>query len=121
LRTKTKAQRIARIADEKKAENIVVLDVRKVCNFTDYFVLATGQTTNHLRAICDGVIETLYDSGGAPIGFDGINAPSWRVLDYGDVIFHCFTEDVRRYYKLERLWADGVVIEWQKKKRMVKQ
>jgi len=118
LRTKTKAQRIARIADEKKAENIVVLDVREVCNFTDYFVMATGLTTNHLKAVCDEVFRTLSASGGRPIGFDGINAPSWRVLDYGDVIFHCFTEDIRCYYKLERLWADGAVIEWQRKRRV---
>lgn len=118
MRTKTKAQRIARIADEKKAENIVVLDVRKVCNYTDYFVMATGQTTNHLKAVCDELFKALSASGELPIGFDGINAPSWRVLDYGDVIFHCFTEDVRCYYKLERLWADGALVEWQRKRHV---
>ena len=115
MRTKTKALKIARIAYDKKAEDILILDVRKICNYTDFFVLATGQTTNHLQAICSEVQEVLDKAGISPIGFDGINAPYWRVMDYGDVIFHCFTENVRRFYGLEHLWGDAEIVEWQKK------
>ena len=106
---------MARIADAKKAEDIIILDVRKTCNYTDYFILATGQTTSHLQAVCNEIIKEFKDLEVAPIGLDGINAPYWRVLDFGDVIFHCFTDDTRRYYNLERLWADAEKVEWEKK------
>lgn len=115
MRTKTKALKIARIANEKKGEDIVVLDVRKVCNFTDYFVLGTGQTTLHLRAICEEVNKKLRESEVVLFGSDGLAANSWCVMDYGDVLFHCFTEEARQYYDLERLWGDAPQIEWQKK------
>ncbi|HQH12089.1 MAG TPA: ribosome silencing factor [Candidatus Sumerlaeota bacterium] len=120
MRTKTKAQKMARIADAKKAENIIVLDVRNICNYTDYFILATGQTSNHLQAICGEIVKEFKKLEVELLGLDGINAPYWRVLDYGDVIFHCFTEDTRRYYNLERLWADADKVEWEKKTRVSK-
>ena len=114
MRTKPKAVKIARIALEKKARDIVVLDVRKICNFTDFFVLATGNTTTHLRAICEAV-EEKFDTAGVPLfGIDGITATSWRVLDYGDVVFHCFTPESRQYYDLEHLWGDAKPVKWEK-------
>jgi ribosome-associated protein len=115
LRTKTKAVKIARIAYDKKAEDILILDVRKVCNFTDYFVLVTGQTSIHLRAICDEVNEKLKTAGVPLFGMDGLTGSSWRVMDYGDVVFHCFSEETRRYFDLERLWGDAKTVEWSKK------
>lgn len=115
MRTKTKAVTIARIAFDKKAEDILILDVRKVSNFTDYFVLVTGRTTLHLRAVCDAVDQKLKAAGAPLFGRDGLAASSWRVMDYGDVIFHCFTEDTRRYFNLEHLWGDAKPVEWVKK------
>ena len=115
MRTKTKAIKIARIAYDKKAEDILVLDVRKVCNFTDYFVLVTGQTSIHLRAICDEVNEKLKAVGVPLFGMDGLTASSWRVMDYGDVVFHCFSDETRRYFDLEHLWGDAKTVEWLKK------
>ena len=88
MRTKTKAQKMARIADAKKAENIIVLDVRNICNYTDYFILATGQTSNHLQAICGEIVKEFKALAVALLGLDGINAPYLRVLDNGEVIFH---------------------------------
>jgi len=112
---RTKAVKIARIAYDKKADDILILDVRKVCNFTDYFVLVTGQTTIHLRAICDGVNEKLKAAGVPLFGMDGLTASSWRVMDYGDVVFHCFSEETRGYFNLEHLWGDAETVEWEKK------
>ncbi len=115
MRTKTKAVKIARIAEDKKAEDILVLDVRKVCNFTDYFVLVTGQTSIHLRGICDEVHEKMKAAEVPLFGMDGMTGSSWRVMDYGDVVFHCFSDETRRYFELERLWGDAKSVEWSKK------
>lgn len=112
MRTKTKALQIARIARDKKAENILVLDVRKVCNFTEYFVLATGLTNTHLRAICEEVKQKLKARGVTLYAVDGGNTASWRVLDFGDVILHCFDEETRLLYDLEHLWGDALNVKW---------
>jgi ribosome-associated protein len=114
LRTKTKVLKIARIAHDKKGEDIIALDVRKVCSFTDYFVIVTGQTSTHLRAICGEIGKQFKDSGVTLYGVDGESSASWRVMDYGDVVFHCFTEDCRKYYNLENLWGDAKSVEWKK-------
>ena len=112
MKTKTKAIRIARVAHHKKATDIIVLDVSKVCNFTDFFVLATGQTNNHIRAVCEE-LEKISRENDIPIyGVDGLNSSSWRVMDYGDVIFHCFTDEIRRFYDLEHLWGDAKSVKW---------
>lgn len=115
MRTKTKALKIARIACEKKAEDILVLDVRKISNFTDYFVLATGQTMQHLRGMCEGIEQKMKETDVTLFGLDGTDVSSWRVLDYGDVIFHCFIEESRHYFDLEHLWGDAKTVEWEKK------
>ncbi|MBN1902786.1 ribosome silencing factor [Candidatus Sumerlaeota bacterium] len=115
MRTKTKALKIARIADDKKGENILALDVRKISNLTDFFVLATGQTMQHLRGMCEEIERKMKEEDVALIGMDGTDASSWRVLDYGDVIFHCFNEESRRYFDLEHLWGDAKIVEWKKK------
>lgn len=115
MRTKTKALKIARIADEKKAEDILILDVRKISNFTDYFILASGQTIQHLKGMCYEIEHMLKEAGVTLFGIDGTDASSWRVLDYGDVIFHCFTGESRQYFDLEHLWGDAKTVEWKKK------
>jgi ribosome-associated protein len=113
LSTENKVFRIARIADERKAENIIILDLRKICDFTEYFVLATGQTTNHLRGICDEIREKFKADGITLVAFDGEGASSWLVLDYGDVVFHIFDEETRQCYDLEHLWGDAETVDWQ--------
>ena len=96
------------LADSKKAENIVILDVRKVSSITDYFVIATGTSEPHLRAVVDEVRDRLQEEHGLkPRATDGNLQTSWVVLDYFDVIVHVMRADVREHYDLESLWSDA--------------
>jgi ribosome-associated protein len=95
-------------ADNKKAENIVILDVRKLSSVTDYFVIASGSSVPHLRAIVDEITDQLRDDHGLrPIAVDGNIHTAWVVLDYFDVIVHVMRQDVRERYDLEGLWGDA--------------
>ncbi len=97
-----------KLADNKKAENIVVLDVRGLSSVTDYFVIATGTSEPHLRAIVDEVMETLReDQHLRPRATDGTLHTAWIVLDYFDVIVHVMRAEVRAHYDLEGLWGDA--------------
>ena len=95
-----------------KAENIVVLDVKRFCTFTDVIVLCTGMVRTHLRAIAARVEERMAERGIRPLNVEGLDETDWVVLDYGDVVAHVFTDESRRYYNLERLWGDGQPIDW---------
>jgi ribosome-associated protein len=95
-------------ADNKKAENIVILDVRKLSSVTDYFVIASGTSEPHLRAILDGITDKLRDERGLrPRAVDGTIHAAWVVLDYFDVIVHIMRQDMRERYDLEGLWGDA--------------
>ena len=95
-------------ADNKKAENIVILDVRKLSSVTDYFVIASGTSEPHLRAIVDEITDRLREEHGArPRAVDGTVHGAWVVLDYFDVIVHVMRQDVRERYDLEGLWGDA--------------
>ena len=94
------------LADNRKAENVVVLDVHEVSSITDYFVIATGTSEPHLRAIVDEITETLREEHGLkPKHTDGGIHTAWIVLDYFDVIVHVMRADVRYHYNLEDLWG----------------
>ena len=96
------------LADNKKAEDIVVLDVRKISSITDYFVVATGTSEPHLRAISDEITDKLReDHDLRPRAVDGTLQTAWLVLDYFDVIVHVMRTDVRERYDLETLWGDA--------------
>ena len=96
------------LADNKKAENIVILDVRELSSVTDYFVLASGTSEPHLRAIVDEITDRLReDSDIRPTAIDGTIRAAWIVLDYFDVIVHVMRHDVRERYDLETLWGDA--------------
>jgi ribosome-associated protein len=96
------------LAENRKAENVVVLDVTEVSSITDYFVIATGTSEPHLRAIVDEITEKLReDHDLTPKSHDGSIHTSWIVLDYFDVIVHVMRADVREHYKLEDLWGDA--------------
>ncbi len=98
---------------EKKAENIVVINVSGLCNFTDYFVISTGLSPQQFRAIAESIREKVKTLGAKPYNADGLASDNWLVLDYGDVIVHVFSPEARAYYELERLWGDGEVVDWQ--------
>jgi ribosome-associated protein len=97
-----------KLAENKKAENAVVLDVRKVSSVTDYFVIVSGGSEPHLRAIVNEVIDQLrQDHDLRPRTVDGEASATWQVLDYFDVIVHVMRADVREKYDLESLWGDA--------------
>lgn len=95
-------------ASEKKAHDLVVLDLREVASFTDYFLLASGTNVRQVQAIADEVQEQLRKRLGVkPARVEGYKSAEWILLDYGDFIFHVFEEKSRRFYDLERLWRDA--------------
>ncbi len=96
------------LADNKKAEDIVILDVRELSSVTDYFVIAAGASEPHLRAIVDEIVDRLREDWGLrPKAIDGTFRAAWVVLDYFDVIVHVMRQDVRERYDLETLWGDA--------------
>jgi ribosome-associated protein len=97
-----------KLAENKKAENAVILDVRKISSVTDYFVIVSGTSEPHLRAIVNEVADKLrQDYHLRPRAVDGDIRAAWQVLDYFDVILHVMRADVREKYDLERLWGDA--------------
>ena len=95
-------------AGEKKAHDLVVLDLREVASFTDYFVIASGTNVRQVQAVADEVQEQLRKQLKVrPARVEGYNSAEWVLLDYGDFILHVFEEKSRRFYDLERLWRDA--------------
>ena len=101
------ARRIAALALEKLADDVVILDMRPECSFTDYFVIATGRNARQTAAIWDEVHTRLkQDERLLPQSVDGPREGAWIVADYLDVVLHVFTPDARDFYRLEDLWGD---------------
>ena len=92
--------------DELKAEQVVVLDVRDIASFTDYMIFASGNSTRHVGAIAESVIEAAKQAGEPPVGVEGEEVGEWILVDLGDVVVHVMLPDVRRYYELEKLWGE---------------
>ena len=101
----------ARAAGEKKATDIVVLDMRQIASFTEYFLICTGANQRQVKAISDGIEEQLRKAGKRPLHIEGYSSAEWILLDYGDFIAHVFSGASRRFYDLERLWRDGKRVE----------
>lgn len=98
----------AALADNKKAESLVILDLRQISSITDYFVIGSGTSEPHLRAIVDEITEKLKEEHGLrPRAMDGSLETAWIVLDYFDVIVHVMRSDVRERFDLEGLWGDA--------------
>jgi ribosome-associated protein len=92
---------------EKKALDLVVLAVGQVTSIADFFILCSATSERQAAAIADSVVDTLRDEGVKPLLVEGATPGRWILVDYGDFIFHIFTEDCRRFYGLERLWGDA--------------
>jgi ribosome-associated protein len=105
------ARRIAALAKEKLAEDVVILDMRPVCAYTDFFVLATGRNTRQTKAIYDEVYAALKPDRLLPRAVDGMQEASWIIADYLDVVLHVFTPETRQFYRLEDLWGDVPAVE----------
>jgi len=105
------AREVVEILDEKKGEDILLLDLQGVCSFTDYFVVCTCASERTLEALADEVMRRLKgrSAGGSPRR-EGDSSSGWVLLDCGGVILHLFTQGVRDYYRLEDLWRAGKVL-----------
>jgi ribosome-associated protein len=101
-------EEIARYADDKKAQDVVVLDLRGVLGYTDYFVLCTGNTARQTKAIHDGIMEGLKrEHETLPRRVEGASKSDWILMDYLDVVVHIFTPETRAFYRLEQLWGEA--------------
>jgi ribosome-associated protein len=96
-----------RAASDKKALEMVVLDLREVANFTDYFFITSGSNVRQVQAIADEVVEQLKKQGTRAARVEGYQTAEWILVDYGDFVVHVFEDKARRFYDLERLWRDA--------------
>lgn len=106
------ARRAARIADEMRAEDVVVLDLRGLSPVTDFFVICTGTSDRQMRALADEIRESARRLGRRPFGVEGYERAQWILMDFVDVVIHIFDEPRRNYYDLELLWGDAPRVEW---------
>ena len=97
-----------RAASDKKAHDMVVLDLREIASFTDYFIIASGTNVRQVQAIADEVVEQLKKQGTRALRVEGYSTAEWVLVDYGDFILHVFEDKARQFYDLERLWRDAV-------------
>jgi ribosome-associated protein len=100
-------QQAAQAAQDKKAIDLAVLDVREVSSFTDFFIICSGQNVRQVKAIADAVEETLRKDAARPAHVEGYDRADWVLLDYFDFIVHVFTPTMREFYALERLWGSA--------------
>ena len=105
--SKKKALTIGNFALEKKAENVVILDMQKVSSFWSYFVITGAGSFKHTRAIAEHIEDSLSKNRVEPHHIEGKEGGQWILLDYGDVVAHVFCEETRKFYDLERLWGDA--------------
>lgn len=103
----------------KKAENLVVLDVRELTSVADAFIICSGRSNRQVQAIAEHIHSELKKQHKKPLSVEGINEGHWALLDYGDVIIHIFYEPVRLFYDLEGLWMDARRIKTRSMKNMV--
>ena len=103
--SKEKALICARACQDKKGENILLIDLKKLSNFTDFFVICDGQLDRHLKAIADNILAELKHLQVRVWHIDGYKEGRWILLDYNDVIVHIFCKELRSFYDLEQLWS----------------
>jgi ribosome-associated protein len=108
------ACRCAEVAEDNKARDIVVMDMRKITQLYDYFVLVTGVSRRQLHALAEEIDDAMRVLGEERQGIEGYEAGKWIVQDYGNVVVHCFDQPTRDYYDLENLWADAPRIDWRR-------
>ena len=107
MESKELAMQIAKLLDSKKATRVKVLKVRDLTVLADYFVIASGTSSTHVKSLAEEVEFQFKEKGVAPIRTEGFNTQNWFILDYANVIVHVFYGETREFYSLERLWTDG--------------
>ena len=103
--------------EDAKAQDIAVLDVRQISDFTDYMVIATGTSNRHVQSTADKVADALREHGRRPVGVEGKQIGDWVLLDFGDVVVHVMREQTRDFYNLEKLWSDANRVELAESKK----
>jgi len=104
------AHQAVEVASEKQASNIVLLDLRRVCSFADYFVICTGESERQIRAICEDIDQALGRRGVFMHHQEGNAESGWVLLDFGEVIVHIFAPSQREFYRLEGLWQGATPV-----------
>lgn len=102
--------RMAEILEDKKALDVLILDISKLTVIADYFLIASGRSETQVKAFYDELQKRMAEAGQAVRHRDGYQGGRWLVLDYGDIIVHLFHQEERRFYDLERLWADAACV-----------
>ena len=100
-------EKIKQILEDKKAKDIIIINITQITVMADYFIICTGTSNTHIRALADEVEAKLELDGRFKLRKEGYDSLRWVLLDYGDVVLHVFHEEDREFYNLERLWADG--------------
>lgn len=96
--------------DDKKGEDIRIIDISKISVLADYFIIASGSNKNQVQAMADNVQEELYKAGAETKQVEGYQIGNWILMDYGDIIIHVFSSEDRLFYDLEKIWRDGASI-----------
>jgi ribosome-associated protein len=110
---------IVEAARERKADDVVGLDVSEISSFADTFIIATGTSDRHVRSVADSIAAALKAHGDPPMGIEGLDEGRWVLVDCGDTIVHIFQSEIREHYDLERLWSDAPVLELEAAARSV--
>ncbi len=105
--SRARALRCVNAALEKKAKDLIILNVKEISAFADYFIICSGTSDRQVRAIAAAIQEILKKAGILPLGIEGKAAGQWILMDYNDVIIHIFLDTVRTFYDLERLWSEA--------------
>ena len=111
LTAKEVAYQVTKALDAKKGMDIKLLKIDRVSSLADYFLICTGTSNTHVKTLCDYAEYTLEQMGEQMLSREGHRGNSWELLDYGTIVVHVFTEEARKFYDLERLWADAEQID----------
>ena len=111
LSAKEVALAVTKALDEKKGQDIKLLRIDRVSSLADYFLICTGTSNTHVKTLCDYAEYVLTEMGEPMLGREGHRGNSWELLDFGSIVVHVFTEEARKFYDLERLWADAESID----------
>ncbi|GAC1472658.1 MAG: hypothetical protein NVSMB9_20120 [Isosphaeraceae bacterium] len=117
LRALELAKACARIADDNRARDILLLDLRKATSLVDYFVIATAASRRQSHAIADEIDQEMKRRGETKLGVEGSEEGRWVLVDYGDFVIHVFSTEARSYYGLEEIWGDADQLDWQDPER----